>query len=541
MDMYDRQQKELGRLQAKVAKGSMSRREFLSRVSAMGLGAMAPGLYMQSAMAAPKQGGTLRQALTGGASSDSLDPATFLDSYMINVGMGQLRNNLTEIDENNQLVPELAESWDSSDAKTWVFNLRQGVEFHNGRSLTSKDVVASIQHHLGEDTKSAAKGIVSQITEITVQGDNQVKMVLEGANADFPYLMSDYHLGICPENDDGTIDIQSGIGTAGYKLESFDPGVRTYVVRNPNYWKSGRAHFDAIETLFVADTGARENGLMSDELDVISSPALATASRLGERPGIEVFYTNGNQHCTLPMLNNVSPFDDNNVVMALKYAIDRQEWLEKIWFGYASLGNDIPIGPANQFRATNEEIPQREYDLDKAKYYMKQSGYSSLDLKISVADTAFQNSDDACVLFSETARAAGINIEVVRKPDDGYWSNVWLVDPWCASYWGGRPTEDWMFSQVYSKNAIDTGWSETYFNNPRFEELLPQARAELDSAKRRDMYIEMQRIVHDNCSVIIPIFSAYGHASSDKVKRSANVASNWEFDGHKNVERWWFG
>ncbi|HCX87618.1 MAG TPA: peptide ABC transporter substrate-binding protein [Gammaproteobacteria bacterium] len=539
--MYDRQQKELGRLQAKVAKGSMSRREFLSRVSAMGLGAMAPGLYMQSAMAAPKQGGTLRQALTGGASSDSLDPATFLDSYMINVGMGQLRNNLTEIDENNQLVPELAESWDSSDAKTWVFNLRQGVEFHNGRSLTSKDVVASIQHHLGEDTKSAAKGIVSQITEITVQGDNQVKMVLEGANADFPYLMSDYHLGICPENDDGTIDIQSGIGTAGYKLESFDPGVRTYVVRNPNYWKSGRAHFDAIETLFVADTGARENGLMSDELDVISSPALATASRLGERPGIEVFYTNGNQHCTLPMLNNVSPFDDNNVVMALKYAIDRQEWLEKIWFGYASLGNDIPIGPANQFRATNEEIPQREYDLDKAKYYMKQSGYSSLDLKISVADTAFQNSDDACVLFSETARAAGINIEVVRKPDDGYWSNVWLVDPWCASYWGGRPTEDWMFSQVYSKNAIDTGWSETYFNNPRFEELLPQARAELDSAKRRDMYIEMQRIVHDNCSVIIPIFSAYGHASSDKVKRSANVASNWEFDGHKNVERWWFG
>ena len=539
--MYSRQKTELDRLQAKVAKGKMSRREFLSRVSAMGLGAMAPGLYMQSAVAAPKKGGTLRQALTGGASSDSLDPATFMDSYMINVGMGQLRNNLTEIDENNQLVPELAESWESSDAKTWVFNLRQGVEFHNGRSLKSKDVVASIQHHLGEDTKSAAKGIVSQVTEITAQGDNQVKMVLEGANADFPYLMSDYHLGICPANDDGTIDTQSGIGTAGYKLESFDPGVRTYAVRNPNYWKEGKAHFDAIETLFVADTGARENGLMSDELDLISSPALATANRLGKRPGIEVFYTNGNQHCTLPMLNNVSPFDDNNVVMALKHAIDRQEWLEKIWFGYASLGNDVPIGPANQFRATNEEIPQREYDLDKAKYYMKQSGYSSLNLKISTADTAFQNSDDACVMFAETARAAGINIEVVRKPDDGYWSNVWLVDPWCASYWGGRPTEDWMFSQVYSKNAIDTGWSETYFNNARFEQLLPQARAELDSTKRREMYVEMQRIVHDNCSVIIPIFSAYGHASSDKVKRPANVASNWEADGHKNVERWWFG
>jgi peptide/nickel transport system substrate-binding protein len=534
--------KEIDKLKLRLAGGRITRRDFVR--SAVSLGVVLPvatSLSNTVLAATPNKGGTLRQALTGGASSDSLDPATFMDSYMINVGMGQLRNNLTEIDENNQLVPELAESWESSDAKTWVFDLRKGVEFHNGRSLKSNDVVASIKHHLGEDTKSAAKGIVSQITEITTQGDGQVKMVLEGPNADFPYLMSDYHLGICPANDDGSIDTQSGIGTAGYKLESFDPGVRTYAVRNPNYWKSGRAHFDAIETLFVSDTGARENGLMSDELDVISSPNLATASRLAKRSGIDVFYTNGNQHCTLPMLNNVAPFGDNNAVMALKYAIDRQEWLEKIWFGYASLGNDVPIGPANQFRATNEEIPQREYDLDKAKYYLKQSGHSKLDLKISVADTAFQNSDDACVLFAETARPAGINIEVVRKPDDGYWSNVWLVDPWCASYWGGRPTEDWMFSQVYSKNAIDTGWSETFFNNARFEELLPQARAELDSAKRREMYVEMQRIVHDNCSVIIPIFSAYGHASSDKLKRPSNVASNWEFDGHKNVERWWFG
>ena len=169
---------------------------------------------------------------------------------------------------------------------------------------------------------------------------------------------------------------------------------------------------------------------------------------------------------------------------------------------------------------------------------MKQAGLSSVDLQIGVADTAFQNSDDAMVLFAETARPAGINIEVLRKPDDGYWSNVWLVDSWCASYWGGRPTEDWMFSQVYSKNAIETGWSETFFNHPRFEELLVQARAELDNAKRREMYVEMQRIVHDNCSVIIPIFSSYGHACSTGVSRPNVMASNWEFDGHKYAERW---
>ena len=169
--MYSRQHKELERLQTKVAKGSMSRREFLSRVSAMGLGAMAPGLYMQSAMAAPKQGGRFRQGVTGGATSDVLDPGQILDHYMLNVQFGQLRNNLTEVAPSGELVPELAESWEGSNgAKTWNFKVRQGVEFHNGKSLTSEDVVDSLNHHLGEDSKSAAKGQLGAVTSVKADG-----------------------------------------------------------------------------------------------------------------------------------------------------------------------------------------------------------------------------------------------------------------------------------------------------------------------------------------------------------------------------------
>ena len=228
--------KEVNQLKERLSQGRITRRDFIRSAIALGVSLPTATSLSSAVMAAtPNKGGMLRQALTGAASSDSLDPATYLDSYMINVGMGQLRNNLTEIDENNQLVPELAESWDSSDGQTWMFDIRKGVEFHNGRSLKANDVVASIQHHLGENTKSAAKGIVAQITDIMAQGDHQVMMVLEGPNADFPYLMSDYHLGICPANDDGTIDTQSGLGTGGYKLESFDPGVRTLTVRTVSY------------------------------------------------------------------------------------------------------------------------------------------------------------------------------------------------------------------------------------------------------------------------------------------------------------------
>ncbi|MEC8961642.1 MAG: ABC transporter substrate-binding protein, partial [Pseudomonadota bacterium] len=132
--------KEINHLKERLSQGRITRRDFIRSAIALGVALPTATSLSSTVLAAtPNKGGMLRQALTGAASSDSLDPATYLDSYMINVGMGQLRNNLTEIDENNQLVPELAESWDSSDGQTWMFNIRKGVEFHNGRSLKAND------------------------------------------------------------------------------------------------------------------------------------------------------------------------------------------------------------------------------------------------------------------------------------------------------------------------------------------------------------------------------------------------------------------
>ncbi len=204
---------------------------------------------------------------------------------------------------------------------------------------------------------------------------------------------------------------------------------------------------------------------------------------------------------------------------------------------YGELGNDFPIGPANQFRATTDEIPQRAYDPDKAKHHLKKAGYDSIDLKLHMASTAFEGAVDAGTLYSERAKVAGINIEVVREPNDGYWSNVWMKKPWVGSYWGGRPTEDWMFSQVYSTGA---DWNESHFANERFMKLMVEGRAELNQAKRRDIYVEMQRILHDEGGAVIPLFMSYVSAVSDRVQLPDQMASNWGFDGEKAAERWWY-
>ncbi|NNE23213.1 MAG: ABC transporter substrate-binding protein [Rhizobiales bacterium] len=517
----------------------MRRREFVQYAIAAGVSAgVAAQMFDKAEAATPKKGGHYVQAITGGANTDVLDPAQTLDSYMINVSFGQLRNNLTEIAPDGQLAPELAESWEASpDAATWTFKLRKGVEFHNGKSLTAADVVASFNHHRGEDTKSAAKGLTKQVKDVKADGKDTVVFVLDAGNADWPFIVSDYHMPVCPGKDDGTIDWQSGVGTGGYKLEKFDPGVRTSVTRNPNYWKEGRAFFDSIENLFIADATARTNGVRTGSIHSMSNLDLKTAPLLARDPKVQVFPITGNKHAVFPMLTDIEPFTNVDVRLALKWAVKRGELVEKILNGQGEIGNDSPIGPANIYRATPEELPQREYDPDKAKFHLKKAGMENLSVDIHLADTAFEGALDAGQLFAQSAKAAGINLKIVREADDGYWSNIWLKKPFIGGYWGGRPTEDWIFSQIYSKGA---DWNESHWDNARFNELLVQGRSELDDKKRREIYVEMQRLVHDDGGTIIPMFMAYTHAASAKIGLPEKIANNWELDGHKNGERWWF-
>lgn len=530
--------KDKSELKTLLGKHRLSRREFVQQALAVGVTAAAASTMFDSAQAAtPKKGGHYVNTLTGGATTDVLDPAQTLDSYMINVSFGQLRNNLTEIAPDGQLTGELAESYEASDdGKTWRFKIRSGVEFHNGKTLDANDVVATFNHHRGEGNKSAASGLTKQIKDVKADGKDVVEFTLDSGNADWPFIVSDYHLCVCPAKDDGSVDWQSGVGTGAYSLEKFDPGVTTVVKRNENYWKEGRAWFDTVENLFIADAAARTVGVTSGSAHSMSNLDLKVVNLLKRNPDVQLLPITGNKHAVLPMFTDTAPFDNNDVRLALKYAINREEFVQKIVFGQGEVGNDTPIGPANIYRATPEELPQRPYDPDKARFHLKKAGMEGATFDISLADTAFEGAMDAGQLYAESVKAAGFNLNLVREANDGYWSNVWLKKPWVGGYWGGRPTEDWMFSQVYAAGAE---WNETKWANPRFNELLIQARSELDDTKRREMYVEMQRLCHEDGGAIVPMFMAYTHLVSKKIGLPSQIANNWELDGHKNAERWW--
>ena len=513
--------------------GAIDRRQFLGRAAAMGVAAgFSPLLSAKSVLAAtPVRGGEMILGSRHGSTSDSLDPGLLTNGLQWTLAFAR-GATLSEIAADGAAVPSLASEWEASpDARIWTFKLRDGVEFHNGKTLAPEDVIASIDYHRTPDSKSFVKPFADQIVEMKRDGD-RVVVVLEGGNADFPAYLASPGFLILP-SDEGRIDPVTEIGLGGYVLESYEPGVRATLNRFPNYWRDDRAFVDRVELLTIADATARTNAVLTGVVHAIDHADPKTVHLLGRADDVVLDEVAGPLHYTFPMLTKTPPFDDVEVRRALKHAIDREEMLSKILRGHGTIGNDHPIGPSYAYHAG--DLEQTAYDPDRAKHHLKKAGLDGLKVELSAADAAFEGAVDAAQLFQSTAERAGISINVKREPDDGYWSEVWIKEPFCACYWGGYTTESQMFATGYAPGAA---WNDTQWDDEHFNRLRLQAQAELDTSKRRDIYTEMQRILRDDGGAIVPFFANFVMARTPRLQHG-ELASDNTFDGQRIAERWW--
>lgn len=526
----------IDRMAAEAKRGRLSRRDFMHYAMAVGVTASAAsGLWTsKAALAAPKRGGTFKVGVHDKNTSDQMDPGKYQAVGEIQLAHAH-RSYLTEITPENGLGPDMALEWSATpDAKVWTFKLNTKATFHNGKKFTPEDAIASLNHHRGDSTTSAAKPLLAAVTDIMAKGDDTIVIELSQGFADLPWVMTDYHLVMLPANADGTIDWESGIGAGPYKITKNDPGVGTSLVRHDGWHREG-AYFDEIEMLQLNDPNARQTSLLTGGVNAVTQIDLKTASLMGRNPNIVIDDVPSGSAITLPMFTDVAPFDNNDVRLALKYAIDRNDIVEKIMFGRASVGNDFHVSPGMPYFPA--DIPQREYDPEKAKFHLKQAGLDSLSVSLSAADSVLPGAVDMCVLYAEHAKKAGIEINVVREPSDGYWSDVWLKKPFVFVKWGARPTPDNMFTLAYKDDAA---WNESHWKNTRFNELLLQAKAEIDQDRRAAMYHEMCMIARDEGGTVIPMFTNFTYARTKDVAHGPNLASSWELDGGRAYHRWWF-
>lgn len=501
---------ELEFLSRHVVAGKLNRRDFLGRAAALGMTAtFANGLLANAAKAAgPVKGGILKAGMQGGESTNSLDPATWASQVPYLFGRNWAEQ-LVEVTPDGQIAPKLAEEFGASDdAKVWTFKIRKGVSFHNGKELTPDDVIATLERHSDANSKSGALGLMGGIDTIKTDGQNVVITLREG-DADLPYLMADFHLMIQPNG--GKDDPGAGIGTGPYKVAVNEPGVRHVGERFDGYWNAeNRGFVDQLEIIVINDATARTAALQSGQVDMINRVEPKIVGLIKNVPGVTIRNIAGRGHYVLIMHCNAAPFDNNDLRLALKHAVDREEMLQKILMGYGSIGNDIPV---NATYPLFSEIEQRTFDPEKAAFHYKKSGHSG-PILLRTSDVAFPGAVDAAQLYQQSCAKAGITIEVKREPGDGYWSEVWNKQPFSTSYWEGRPTQNQMYTTAYYSKA---DWNDTRFFRDDFDKLLIQARSELNPDKRKAMYKSMGEMVHNDGGVIVPMFNDFIDATGPRV------------------------
>jgi len=493
-------------------KRGATRRDLLRMFMASGIGAVAGGTILGHASRAlaqtPVRGGHFRAAGWSSSTADTLDPAraSLSTDY---VRCCALYNRLTNLGSDGSLHMELAESIESSDAQTWTLRLKSGVTFHDGKTLSADDVVFSLMRHLDEATGSRVNAIARQITGVTAIDPLTVEITLAAPNADLPTILALHHFMIVA---DGTTDFSLGNGTGAFTLQEFDPGVRTIMARNENYFKPGGANVDSFEYFAIPDETARVNALLSGDIHLAASIKPQSMRLIETQPSVKLSVSTAGNYTNLNVRLDLDPGSRAGFAEGLKYLLDRELIARSVMRGLAEVANDQPIPPINVYH--NANLAPRAYDPDRARSLFRDAGVLGTTIPI-VASEAAAVSLEMATLVQQAGSEIGMNFEIQRVPSDGYWSNYWLRSPVHFGNINPRPTPDILFSLLYQSEAP---WNESQYKSERFDSMLVEARGELNFDRRKEIYDEMQVMVANEAATAIPVYLSNVDAHTDRLK-----------------------
>ncbi|MFS8113220.1 ABC transporter substrate-binding protein [Rhizobium jaguaris] len=488
-----------------------TRRDLLKLMLAGGIAASSAGIILgrasQAVAATPVSGGAFKAAGWSSSTADTLDPAkaSLSTDY---VRCCSLYNRLTFLDKAGVTQMELAESIESKDAKTWTVKLRKGVTFHDGKELTADDVVFSLKRHLDPGVGSKVAKIAAQMTGFKAVDKSTVEITLADPNADLPTILALHHFMIVAN---GTTDFSKGNGTGAFVLETFDPGNRSVVVKNKNYWKSGQPYLDSFEFFAISDDNARVNALLSGDIHFAASINPRAMKLIDGQSGFTLSKTTSGNYTNLNMRLDMAPGNKKDFVDGMKYLVNREQIVKSALRGLGEVANDQPVSPANIYH--NSDLKPKAFDPDKAKFHFQKAGVLGQSIPVVASDAATSSIDMAMIIQAAGADI-GMKLDVQRVPSDGYWDNYWLKAPIHFGNINPRPTPDILFSLLYASNAP---WNESQYKSEKFDKMLVEARGLLDQAKRKQIYGEMQAMIAEEAGTIIPAYISNVDALSSKV------------------------
>ena len=434
----------------------------------------------------------------------NMDPA-FLSTVADDQIGRQWSDFLVFIDEENEPDESrsVAESWEADETGTvWTFNLREGVLFHDGKEMTSRDVKFTFDRLRDPDIGSATVGLYSNINEINAPDDYTVVFELEEPNPDFLRDLGDYHALIMDaDNDDFATNFN---GTGPFMVERYEPEDRIVFTRNPDYWMTDDEgnqlpYLDGIEIIFLGESSAQVEALRGGQVDYLIYLPTEFVAMLEDDPNINVLQAPSNTAYVLRMRSDRAPADDVRVRQALKAGTNRSDIIDGALDGYGYPGRDTPIGPAyDEFYL---DVPEPQRDVEKAKELLAEAGYED-GLEITIHTQESSPVPAIATIWQDQMAEIGVDVDIQLVPSDVYYGgdDMWLEVDFGITDWGSRPYPQPYLDLAY---VCDAQWNESHWCDPELDELAAAAAKEMDHDERVRLYHEIQEIFMERGPILV--------------------------------------
>lgn len=438
---------------------------------------------------------------------DTLFPWRATQFQAIDVLQG-IYGTLTEFDQDLNVVPGLAESWDvSDDGITVTLNLRQGVTFHDGSSFGSEDVVHSLTAIQDEETAAVQRAALVSITGIEAPDEHTVVLTLGAPDAALLAALATVNLAMLSSDDTEETLNTAPNGTGPFSFDSRIPAQSITLAGNESYW-GGAPGLASVEFRVIPDESSIAAAMQSGNVDFAVFRDPLVAETLGG--DLVVTPTPQLSYHVLQLNARLGELADVNVRLAIQCAIDRQQVLDTAAFGQGEVTGPI-TSPAYRSDPASRPCPER--DLDKAAEYLEAAGKAdgvTINAIVSQGEYATSVAEAQNVQAQLADANITMNIEILEI---GAFVDRWLAADFEAAIAlnGGRPDPDTMYNRYFissgNLNAVAGYASET------LDELFVAGRTSSDPAARAEIYTQISNELEDN-AVWIWLFTAYTYTAT---------------------------
>jgi peptide/nickel transport system substrate-binding protein len=474
-----------------------------------------------------RRGGDLKLGLTGGSSSDTVDPHKSL-TYIDTSRLQSLYQPLVQLDAQAQIEYVLAESITANQGSLseWIIRLRPGVTFHDGKDFTADDVIFTFQRVFSNDfTGKFGLGPID-ITGTKALDKLTVLVQLTKPFASFAEQLAAfwYNLYIAPVG----FNPAKPVGTGAFVYQSFTPGQRSVFTRNPHYWKSGLPHVDTLTIIDFSDSTSLQDALVTNVIQgagALDGPQIAV---LATTSGIKTVVSHSGEIIPFTMRVDQPPFNDVNVRQAMRLLVDRPQLIDSALDGYGVVANDLFSPYDADF--DHSLVRAAQGDIQQAKFLLKKAGQESLTVSLTTSAVATGTVAMATVLAAQ-AKVAGITINLQNVPSGVFFGPNYLKWTFAQDYYNYYP----YLAQVAESMLNGSPFNETHTSNTRYTGLYNQANATADPSLRKEILYEMQAFDFNEGGYIIPAFVDVLDAYSDKITgysagKVGQPLSNFDFE-----------